>query len=96
MLLRDGAETGRLAGPLEARDLQFADGLPFAFSPDGARTIVLRPGGRIERGGEAWARVSGARGLAWPLPGVVIALGPDVLVFLEAYSGDVLRAYRRT
>lgn len=47
-------------------------------------------GGRIEREGEAWARVPGAHGLAWPVPGVVIALGPDVLVFLDAESGDVL------
>ncbi len=95
VLLRGGAQTGRISGPLEPHDLQFADGLPFAFSPDGARTVVLRPGGRLERAGEVWARVPGARGLAWPLLGVVIALGPDVLVFLDADSGEVLRTYRR-
>lgn len=95
VLLREGIETGRIAGPLEARELQFADGLPFSFSPDGSETIVLRPGGGIERAGAAWARVPGAHGLAWPIPGVVLAIGPDVIVFLRAGSGEVLRAYGR-
>lgn len=96
VLLNDGAETGRIAGPLETRELQFADGLPFAFSPDGTQTIVLRPGGRIERGtGAALARVVGAHGLAWPIPEVILALGADVVAFVDAGSGAVVRVHRR-
>jgi hypothetical protein len=88
---------GVIAGPLEVADWQrFADGAPLAFSPDGRSALLLRPRGVLERGTleprpsfAALATIEGAQGVLWPLPDIVIAIGPRVLAFIDAARGSI-------
>ena len=95
-----GRSIGTIPGPLAPSDWQqFADGVPFALSPDGRHALVLRPGGEFER----WdvdpapilrsrlATIEGALAVVWPVDDVVIAIGPRVLVFLHADGRPIAR-----
>lgn len=98
--LFDGSRTlGAIPGPLQMADwLNFADGLPFAFSPDGKSALLLRPGGTLER----WRvdgpvreavlapRLDGARGVLWPAADRAVVIGPRLLVFLEMGGGAII------
>ncbi|HTR55111.1 MAG TPA: hypothetical protein VMJ10_30705 [Kofleriaceae bacterium] len=95
-LFEHGRPIGRIEGPLEKRDwLRFADGLPFCFSPDGREGLVLRPGGTLELWDLAGAprrmctlgEVPDVRGVAWPQPGLALAIGPGILTFLDISLG---------
>jgi hypothetical protein len=105
VVLFDGAERiGAIDGPFEPHHWQeFADGLPFALSPDGCAALLVRPGGRLER----WTidprparapallpRIEGAAAVRWPTPELALVLGPRVLAFLRMPSAEALAIFR--
>jgi hypothetical protein len=96
------SHVGEIRGPFAPIDWQqFADGVPFVFSPDGKAALVVRPDGEIERfsadGSPAGrlARVEGASGLLWPRPDLVVAAGTTVVAFVRVPSGEVSVRFRR-
>ncbi|MEO3867482.1 WD40 repeat domain-containing protein [Nonomuraea sp. B12E4] len=96
----DGTGRHRYDLDLAPRQPGYAlDVRPWAWEPDGDRAACLTAEGRVEiwslgdEGGERLASFEapeGALGVHWGADGVLVTLGPKVLRFLRADSGEVI------
>jgi hypothetical protein len=93
----DGTAIASIALPRARFDIQFHDGVGFALAPDGTAAVVLGPDGTIRRVDLPTGApvdvgvVSGARGLWWPTSGRVVAVGPEVVAFVDLATGAIQR-----